>query len=261
MSMSSGSRVRREGTIAMSSNRRRDDPSCPVRSRFPSESSRAGVETASLHFGGDLQVVHRDLAEQALDLVAVDRAGAEVLGRLGAAGDAVGEALLGRAALVAGGDEPARKASPEPTVATGSSGSVSDLEEAPLGPLADRGDAAVGRVTPPPRRRARPVVRPWARSPGSLNSWPTTSSASRSFGATIEGRRGRRPASRSPSASSTTGTPRRAEVVDQAGVEVVAGAGRQRAGEDADLGAAGQVAEPVEEALDLLRADRRARAR
>ena len=39
--------------------------------------------------------MHRDLAEQALDLVAIDGAGAEVLGRLGAAGDAVGEALLG----------------------------------------------------------------------------------------------------------------------------------------------------------------------
>ena len=49
-----------------------------------------------------------------------------------------------------------------------------------------------------------------------------------------------------------------AEVGDQARVEVVAGAGRQRAGEHADLGAAGQVADPLEELLDLLRADRRA---
>ena len=43
--------------------------------------------------------MHVDLAEQALDLVSVHGAGAEVLGRLGAAGDAVGETVLGRAAL------------------------------------------------------------------------------------------------------------------------------------------------------------------
>ena len=55
--------------------------------------------------------------------------------------------------------------------------------------------------------------------------------------------------------------PRSRRSLDQAGVEVVAGAGRQRAGEDAEPGAVGEVAEPLDEALDLLRADRRARAR
>ena len=49
-----------------------------------------------------------------------------------------------------------------------------------------------------------------------------------------------------------------AQVLDQARVEVVAGAGRQGAGEHAELRPVGEVAEPLDEALDLLRADRRA---
>ena len=48
----------------------------------------------------DLQIAHLDLVEQPLDLAAVDGAGAEVLGRLGAAGDTVGETLLRLTAVV-----------------------------------------------------------------------------------------------------------------------------------------------------------------
>ena len=67
-----------------------------------------------------------------------------MLGRLGAAGDAVGEALLGRAALVAGGDVAGQEG-----VAGADRGDRLqrlgvDLEQAPLGALADRRDAAVG---------------------------------------------------------------------------------------------------------------------
>ncbi len=49
----------------------------------------------------------------------------------------------------------------------------------------------------------------------------------------------------------------RAKVLDQARVEVVAGARRKRPGQHADLRAARQVADPLEEDLDLLGADRR----
>ena len=51
------------------------------------------------------RALHLDLAEQPFDPFRVDQAGPEVLGGLGAAGDAVGEALLGDVPLVAGGDE------------------------------------------------------------------------------------------------------------------------------------------------------------
>ena len=50
------------------------------------------------------------------------RAGAEVLGGLGAAGDREAQAVLRRAApSKRAATKPARKASPEPTAATGSS--------------------------------------------------------------------------------------------------------------------------------------------
>ena len=49
-----------------------------------------------------------------------------------------------------------------------------------------------------------------------------------------------------------------AQVLDQARVEVAPAPGRQAAGEHADPRAAGEVVEPLDEALDLLRADRRA---
>ena len=181
--------------------------------------------------------MHGDLAEQALDLVAVDRAGAEVLGRLGPAGDAVGEAVLGRAALVAGGDVAGQEG-----VAGADRGDRlerlgADLEQAPLGALADRGDAAVGPgdrrlagAEPDQLGRARGRGRRGRRTPARPAPRPRARSGSPSR------RRRARPASiASPSASSTTGTPRLAQVVDQARVEVVAGAGRQRAGEHADL--------------------------
>src|ERR671915_651940 len=74
MSMSSGSRVRRDGTIAMSSNPYARRPFLPRPisiSKLVLQQGR-GLESVSLHFRGDLQIVDRDLAEQALDLVAVD---------------------------------------------------------------------------------------------------------------------------------------------------------------------------------------------
>ena len=52
-----------------------------------------------------LQAFDLDVAQQPVDALRIDQPGAEVLGRLRAAGDAVGEALLGRAAVVARGDE------------------------------------------------------------------------------------------------------------------------------------------------------------
>ena len=62
---------------------------------FQIGTSRAGVEQSAYTSAGTSKSWTCDLTEQPLDLVAVDDAGAEVLGRLGAAGDAIGEALLG----------------------------------------------------------------------------------------------------------------------------------------------------------------------
>src|SRR5262249_47964251 len=48
-----------------------------------------------------------------------------------------------------------------------------------------------------------------------------------------------------------------AQLVDETRVEIFGGPGRERAGEDAEPGAAGEVGEALDEALDLLGADRR----
>src|SRR4029077_15388166 len=100
MSMSSGSRVRRDGTIAMSSNPYARLPFLPRPMSISNWSSRDGVLRPSLHFRVDLQIAHLDLAEQPLDPVPVDRAGAEVLGRLGSPGAPGGEAVRRLAPVV-----------------------------------------------------------------------------------------------------------------------------------------------------------------
>ena len=130
-----------------------------------------------------------------------------------------------------------RRSAPSPTTATQPSGRVIAASPAPSRSSSER---------------------PWARSPGSANSCPTSSSASRSLGVTTEA-----PARTPASIALALGVEddddvALAQVLDQARVEVVAGAGRQRAGEHAEPRARREVVEPLDEALDLLRADRRA---
>ena len=196
--------------------------------------------------------MHGDPAEQPLDLVAVDEAGAEVLGRLGPAGDAVGEALLRAAPLVAGGHVAGHEGVAGADRRDRLERLGVDLEQAPLGALADRATQPSGRVIAA-SLGAQPDDLQQAASArsvavGELLADQLLGLASRS--ASPSRRPPRTPASiASPSASSTTGHAAPAQVVDQPRVEVVAGARRQRAGQHADLRAAGQVADPLEEPL------------
>ncbi len=97
----------------------------------------------------------------------------------------------------------------------------------------------------------------WARSSTSLNSWPTSSSASSSLGETMSGSARTPSRSGSPSVSTIVVTPRRLHVADQLGVDVGLHPSRQAAGEHAHARALGEVQELVVEQLELLRADGR----
>src|SRR3954471_15803049 len=127
MSMSSGSRVRRDGTIAMSSKPYARRPFLP---RPISTSMAATLGSATdgkltlaalpgpapkpktrnlreLRAGVQRRLrepLDRDLVEQPLDLALVQHTRAEVLHRLGAAGHREAQAVLRRAAAVARGD-------------------------------------------------------------------------------------------------------------------------------------------------------------
>src|SRR4051812_38014764 len=126
MSTSSGSLVRREGTMAMSSNpyaRRAFFPrpistsmAATLRSWADGTGSFPGYKTPSpgpdgatafcgelTHFGRKIQALDRDLGQQPLNAAGVDDAGAELLGGVRAACDAVAQALLGRPPRVARG--------------------------------------------------------------------------------------------------------------------------------------------------------------
>ncbi len=101
----------------------------PLRSvpaaRHRSSASRSSLKlTLSGDARGHVKLAQLHAAEQALGLPPVERPGAEVLGRLGAAGDPEGEALARARALEPGRHVTARKQSPEPTVVTGSSCSI-----------------------------------------------------------------------------------------------------------------------------------------
>ncbi len=98
----------------------------------------------------------------------------------------------------------------------------------------------------------------WARSSSSLNSWPTSSSASSSLGETTWG--SARTASRSGIAVGVDDRdhPELLDLADQAGVDVGLDPARQAAGEHAHARALGQVQELVAEQLELHRRDRRA---
>src|SRR5882672_5046414 len=85
-----------------------------------------------------------DLAKEALDLIAVDRASAKMLGRLSPAGNPVGEALVGLATVVASGDV----AGQEGIAGTDRGDRVERLgpylEKALLRATSDHRDAAIG---------------------------------------------------------------------------------------------------------------------
>src|SRR3954468_21758771 len=128
MSTSSGSLVRREGTMAMSSNpyaRRAFFPrpistsmAATLRSwadgtggpseatTTPAEPGHAGSRNLRrlTDFGGQVEPLHRDLGEQPVHPARIDDARAELLGGVGAAGHAVAQALGGFLPGVAGGD-------------------------------------------------------------------------------------------------------------------------------------------------------------
>src|SRR4051812_24798607 len=124
MSTSSGSLVRREGTMAMSSNpyaRRAFFPrpistsmAATLRSWADGTGSFPGYKTPvakllrrpqsarlSAHLGRQIEALDLDLGEQALDAARIDDPRAELLGRVRAARDPVAQALLGRLAGVA----------------------------------------------------------------------------------------------------------------------------------------------------------------
>ena len=125
-----------------------------------------------------------------------------------------------------------------------------DLEQAPLRPLADRGDAAFG---PGDRRLGGAEADQLVEALGEVAAVGELLADQLLGLALVRGHH--RGAGADPGQHRLAlgvehdGDAAAAEVVDQAGVEVVAGAGRQRTGEHADLGAAGQVADPLEELL------------
>ena len=160
------------------------DPRGRRRARRPREARRYAASAGSVGCSTSIS------PEQPADALAVDQPGAEVLGRLGAAGDPVGKALGGRPAGVAGGDEAGQER----------------VARADRGARLERGrrDASRGTAQAPARpssgvmraKQPSPIVMIASRAPrshisptaiaqsssSSLNSWPTSSSASSTFG-------------------------------------------------------------------------------
>ena len=91
------------------------------------------------------------------------------------------------------------------------------------------------------------------RSSSPANSWPTSSSASITFGETTSGSARTAWRSGSPSVSTTVSTSEPLEVPDQRRVDVRLDPARQRAGEHDDRRAAREVEQLVAEQLDLAR--------
>ena len=207
--------------------------------------------------------------------VAVDRPGAEVLRRLRPAGDAVGQAVARRRALVAGGDVAGQEG-----VAGADRGDRLerldlDLVARPAGALPARRPAA--RRSPSPTIATQPFSRVMIASPAPISIRPLRPRREvvrvvelvahrpprprATFGATTAGS-ARRPARiGSPSASSTVSTPCSRSALDQPRVDVGVDARRDAAGDHADRRALGEVEQLLDEAVDLLGRRPRGRAR
>src|SRR4051794_17744073 len=241
MSMSSGSRVRRDGTIAMSSKPYARRPFLPR----PISTSMAATLGSATDGEGTLAAVPEPAGErnqrylrelfrasgtgvegvraepldghlghQPVDVARVEHAGPEVLHRLGPAGHGEAQALLRVAAAVARRHEAREEgvAGPDGRARLHHPGVDLGREQRPLaaGAGAQQPQAAGrqghDRVAAPTSTTS---CMPAARSSASANSWPTSSSASGSFGVTIPGS-ARVPSRRaSPSESSTVSTPSR----------------------------------------------------
>ena len=89
------------------------------------------------------------------------------------------------------------------------------------------------------------------RSSSSLNSWPTSSSASSTFGETTFGARAHGVAQRVAVGVDDDDEAELAQLLDEVGVDVGVHAARQRAGEDHDRRAAREVQQLVVEELEL----------
>ena len=142
------------------------------------------------HAGGDVQLAHLDPWQEPLDLAGVQVAGAEVLGRLGAAGDAVGQALA-RRRRPRSAPRRSRRGSSRPTrrprPGRGARSRPRSGARAVLGRGSRRSPSSRGddRLAGAHLERGRPAR--WRGRPASLNSWPTAPSASSTFGATTAG--------------------------------------------------------------------------
>ena len=182
---------------------------------------------------------------------AVDQAGAEALRRLRAAGHGEAQALLGRRAAVARGDV----AGQEGVAGADRRDRLARLDPDAMqrgSPSSTTRDAAVGqRHDRLPRAERDHLADGDERSSSSLNSWPTSSSASSTFGEMTSGSARTAWRSGSPSVSIRRHDPDLAQLADQPRVDVGVDAARQRAGEDDDLRAAREVEQLVAEQLDL----------
>ncbi len=164
-----------------------------------------------------------------------------------------------RAALVAPGDVAGEEGVAGADRGDRFEGLGADLEEAALGPLADHRRAA---VEPRYRRLSRAEAQKLGEAMGEVDGVGKLL-ARQLLGLALVGSDHRSPGAhplqhRLAVGVEDDGDLPLEQILDQARVEVVAGAGRKRARQDADAGARGEVVEAVDEAHDLLGADGRA---